>query len=235
MAEPHNDTGAEQAANASKAVASAGQRVADGERRSFQDDARQSGRATSNGGSAPTAVTRDLVDAGRDLAMAGRQAAFAGADLWGRSMEPVYALQMEMLRWFDGLWRQTASGMRPAEPSRAMSFAPFTGQPPADVVESGGAYTLSVELPGLALQDVDVSIVGDRLTLTGHKAEARDERGAAYRLSERRFGRFERSFPLPPDVERGKVEAAFKDGVLRVVLPKDGEGASARSSVQIRN
>ncbi len=235
MAEPQTNAAVPHGADTSKAATSSEHRNGDGERRSFQENGRQPHGSSPNVGAAPAAVTRELADAGRDLAMAGRQAALAGADLWGRSMEPIHALQMEMLRWFDGLWRETASGMRPAEPSRAMSFAPLTGLPPADLVESGSAYTLSVELPGLALQDVDVSIVGDRLTLSGHKAEARDERGAAYRLSERRYGRFERSFPLPPEVQRSKVEAAFKDGVLKIVLPKDGEAASGRSSVQIRN
>jgi len=147
-------------------------------------------------------------------------------------MGPFYTVQMEMMRWLDDLWRETTGGLRPAQPSRALSIAPLVGLPPADVKETGQAYTLCVELPGLAKDDVGLSIQHDMLVLSGHKAEEREEASAAYRLSERRFGRFERSFPLPPDVLRGQLDATFKDGVLRIVLPRDGQ-LTAQGHAQI--
>ena len=148
-------------------------------------------------------------------------------------MGPFYTVQMEMMRWLDDLWRETTGGLRPAQPSRALSIAPLVGLPPADVKETDQAYTLCVELPGLAKDDVDLSIQHDMLIVSGHKAEEREEASAAYRLSERRFGRFERSFPLPPDVIRGELDATFKDGVLKIVLPRDGQ-LTARGHAQIQ-
>jgi len=228
MPEPHNDTAANHAATTTKAT----ERADNGEHRSFQENQRQQPRA-GNGAPAAMAATREIVDAGRGLAAVGRQAAFAGADLWSQSVEPLYAMQMEMLRWFDGLWRETSSAMRHAQPTRALSLAPFAGLPPADVTETSKAYMLSIELPGLSKEDVELAVDGDRLIITGHKAETREDVSASYRLSERRFGRFERSFPLPSDVQRDRLEAQFKDGLLKVTLPRDGETAS-RSRIQIR-
>ncbi len=228
MPEPHSDTASNHTASAAKAA----ERADNGEHRSFQENQRQPPRA-GNGAPAAMAATREIVDAGRGLAAVGRQAAFAGADLWSHSVEPIYAMQMEMLRWFDGLWRETSSAMRHSQPSRALSFAPFAGLPPADVTETSKAYMLSIELPGLSKEDVDLAVEGDWLTVTGHKAETRDDVSASYRLSERRFGRFERTFPLPPDVQRERLDATFKDGVLKVMLPRDAE-QTLRSKVQIR-
>jgi HSP20 family protein len=83
-------------------------------------------------------------------------------------------------------------------------------------------------------EDVELAIDGDILRISGHKQEARQEAGAAYRLSERRFGRFERSFPLPPDVDRDAVAAALSDGVLAITLRRAGQAADAkRSQVEI--
>ncbi|HKT54876.1 MAG TPA: Hsp20/alpha crystallin family protein, partial [Caulobacteraceae bacterium] len=80
----------------------------------------------------------------------------------------------------------------------------------------------------------DISINGDVLQVQGHKAEEKEDASATYRVSERRFGRFERSFPLPKDVDRGGVEASFQDGLLKITLPRTGQGTEQRSKVEIR-
>jgi HSP20 family protein len=170
---------------------------------------------------ASMASARDLIEAGREIASARREAALAGADLWSRSFEPFYAFQSGMMRWFDDLWREAASGLHPAQPARAFSVAPFLGLPPVDVKETADAYILSVEVPGLSEQDVKVTVEGDVLTLRGHKSQDRDEATSTYRLSERRFGRFERTFRLPQGVARDRFDASIRDGVLKVVLPKN--------------
>ncbi|HZZ36107.1 MAG TPA: Hsp20/alpha crystallin family protein, partial [Caulobacteraceae bacterium] len=57
---------------------------------------------------------------------------------------------------------------------------------------------------------------------------------ASYHVSERRFGRFERSFPVPDDVDPAKVEAQFRDGVLRITLPKTAEAAERQARIEIK-
>jgi HSP20 family protein len=96
-------------------------------------------------------------------------------------------------------------------PGAAAEFAP-----PIDVTEAEGAWTLRAELPGVAPEDVELSVTGNVLTIRGEKKkdpEASDR-------SERRYGKFARTFEFPTDLDGGKVEARSKNGVLTVTLPK---------------
>jgi HSP20 family protein len=81
-------------------------------------------------------------------------------------------------------------------------------------------YTISAELPGLAAENVDVSVVGGNLVIRGEKKnETRKEDKNDY-LSERSYGAFERSFHLPDAVDREHIMAEVSKGVLTVTLPK---------------
>lgn len=221
------------AAGKADPAAKASDRAVGSEPRSYRQD--HDGHGVP-GPSAVRTLASEAAQQGREAIASMREAAFNGAHLWSRSLGPLYAAQMEMMRWLDDLWRETTGGLRPANPSRALSLAPLVGLPPADVKETDQAYTLCVELPGLAKDDIELSVQRDMLVLSGHKSEERDEGGAAYRLSERRFGRFERAFPLPPDVARDRLDAVFKDGVLKIVLPREGElAAQSRARIPIRS
>ena len=81
---------------------------------------------------------------------------------------------------------------------------------------------------------MDLEIRGDALVISGHKAEDREDAGAAYRVSERRYGRFERRTPIPADVDRAGIEAAFKDGLLIVTLPRRAAAKAAAEKVAIK-
>jgi HSP20 family protein len=159
------------------------------------------------------------------------------ADSWRQAFDPLLAMQYEMSQWFDDMFRH-AFGFRQTPGALALrplglGAASLFGLPPADMKETAEAHILAVELPGLAREDVDLTIEGDQLVISGHKAEDSEDATAAYRVSERRYGRFERAFPLPPDVERSRIAAQFKDGVLKVTLPKNPTAAARRSRIEI--
>ena len=176
----------------------------------------------------------------KDLGERARTATDEVAASWRGAMEPYLGLQMDMNRLFDDLWRQ-ATGLGGAfslRPARAFSFfgpAPFFGLPPVDVKETEESYLVCAELPGLAREDIDLQVRGDVLLISGHKAEERDDRASTFRVSERRFGRFDRSVPLPPDVRREQIDAAFRDGVLTVTLPKTAKASQPGSRIEIRS
>ncbi|MGI9412416.1 MAG: Hsp20/alpha crystallin family protein [Hyphomicrobiales bacterium] len=119
--------------------------------------------------------------------------------------------------------RSHAAGWWPSvyEPLRKMSekvadwFAPR-----ADAVASGDFYEINMELPGVSVGDIDVSIHEDTLTIKGQKRFEREEKGRTYFFSEREFGAFQRSFRLPAEIDSGAVNADFVDGVLTVRVPK---------------
>ncbi|MBC6982306.1 Hsp20/alpha crystallin family protein [Caulobacter sp. 17J80-11] len=169
---------------------------------------------------------------GRDLAQSGRRAADRGAEMWRQSMHPLALMQSEMSRWFDDLWRQgwTGGATTPA----GFRGAGGLGFPTADLRETDRAYMLAVELPGLKPEDVEVSVDGDMLTVRGAKSEERDEGEGAWHVSERRFGRFERMFQLPRDVDAGDIQASCRHGVLRVTLPKRGGAPESRRRIEVK-
>ncbi|HZC16881.1 MAG TPA: Hsp20/alpha crystallin family protein [Caulobacteraceae bacterium] len=184
-------------------------------------------------------MAHEAAETGRHLAETGRRAGREVAESWRASMEPFTAMQMEMNRWFDDAFRHVAGfglfpALRAARPFAAVGAAPLFGLPATDIKETDQAYLLDVELPGLTREDVDLAVNGDVLSLSGHKAETRDDASAAYRISERRFGRFERAFPIPADVRRDQIQAHFRDGVLKITLPRNREAGPHRSKIEIK-
>lgn len=95
-------------------------------------------------------------------------------------------------------------------------------------------YTISVELPGVDENDIDVVVHDGVLALKGQKKTAREEKGETWFFSERQYGAFSRSFRLPPDADAGKVDADLKDGVLTIRIAKRTAEPPAGSKVSIR-
>jgi len=97
--------------------------------------------------------------------------------------------------------------------------------PRVDVAESKDAYELTAELPGFKKDEVTVQVKDGVLELKAAQAEAKSEEGDELRwlLRERRQVAFERSFRLPRDVNGDAIEAAFRDGLLVLTLPKKEE------------
>lgn len=92
--------------------------------------------------------------------------------------------------------------------------------PAVDFKETDKGYELTAEVPGLKPEEIEVSLHGDVLVLTGEKKDEHTEDKEGYHLEERTYGSFYRAFRLPEEVDVEKLEAVHKDGVLRVTLPK---------------
>jgi HSP20 family protein len=92
--------------------------------------------------------------------------------------------------------------------------------PSVDIYEDKDKYVVKAELPGMRRDDIEVSMNGDTLTISGErKQEEEKKEGQNYR-SERFFGRFQRSITLPAEVQANKIDASYKDGILTITLPK---------------
>jgi len=92
--------------------------------------------------------------------------------------------------------------------------------PRVDIVEVNGTYELTADLPGLKKDDIKIEIHDNVLTLRGEKKLEEEKKDKNYRLCERYFGEFVRTFTLPENVNKDGIEAEFKDGVLTVAIPK---------------
>lgn len=133
----------------------------------------------------------------------------------------------QLLEDFDGgRWPSVSAGS-------LFAGAPF-GAPAVDVAEKEGLFEITAELPGLDEKDIEVKVAGGMLTISGEKKQEREEKKKDYYLSERRFGAFQRSFPVPAGADADHVEASFAKGVLRVTLPKTREAQKKSRTVSVK-
>lgn len=92
--------------------------------------------------------------------------------------------------------------------------------PEADIFEDDKAITIKLEVPEVEKKDISVEIEGDTLTIHGERRLEQEEKRENYQRIERSYGTFARSFYLPDYIDREKIEAEDKNGVLRLTLPK---------------
>ena len=116
--------------------------------------------------------------------------------------------------------------------SRLTSWAGgFSFAPRFDVKETNDAYVLKADLPGVKEEDLDVSLSGNMLTISGNKEEEHKEEGEQYYAMERSYGSFARSFSLPESVDGEHVTAELKDGVLTLHVPKRAESQPKKIAI----
>lgn len=122
-----------------------------------------------------------------------------------------------------------------AAPLSSEVFAqPIGWMPPTDVVESDKELTLTAELPGLELKDIDISVDEGVLTVRGEKVEEKaEEEEKKYHVFERTYGAFQRSFTLPRSVDPTKISAEFVKGVLTVHMPKAAEAKPKGRKIEV--
>jgi HSP20 family protein len=124
-----------------------------------------------------------------------------------REWDPFRVLD-SMMRW---------NGNTEARPARRgeVTFAPRF-----DIKENKDSYLFSADLPGVKDEDLDISLTGNQLTISGKRDSEHQEENENYFVLERRYGTFSRSFTLPDSANTESVKAELKEGVLRVELPK---------------
>lgn len=92
--------------------------------------------------------------------------------------------------------------------------------PRVDVLESKEAFVIKAELPGVNKSDVKITLRENLLTIKGEKKQEKEEKENNFHRIERSYGSFERAFSLPAGVKSDKIDAAYKDGILTITLPK---------------
>ena len=105
--------------------------------------------------------------------------------------------------------------------------------PEIEVFERGGQLVVRADLPGLTREDVKVDIREDSLIIQGERRQEREENDEGYYRSERSYGSFFRSVPLPEGINADEVKASFKDGVLEITMPSP-KRAERKRSVEIK-
>jgi len=122
-------------------------------------------------------------------------------------------------------------------PTEALSLAAPRGWtdpfPALDMAESGDGYDLSIELPGMAAEDVEVRLKDGSLIISGEKSDKHEEDRADRHISERRWGSFRRSISLPSDADSARIAATFTRGVLKLHLPKSPAALASEKTIPV--
>jgi len=106
--------------------------------------------------------------------------------------------------------------------------------PLVDITEDDKEYLVKAELPELKKEEVKVTVENGELTISGERKFEKEEKGKKYHRIERSYGSFLRSFTLPEGVSGNKVVADFRDGVLRIHLPKDEKAKPKAIEVKVQ-
>jgi len=142
-------------------------------------------------------------------------------------ISPFFALQRDVDRLFEDFMKSFDRGWD-------FCLTPFLYEsdffggvyPKVNVSESDKAIEIEAELPGVDEKDVEILLSDDTLTIKGEKKLEKEDREKDYYRFESSYGSFSRAIPLSADIDRDKVDAAFKKGVLTITLPKT-EGAKS--------
>ena len=102
---------------------------------------------------------------------------------------------------------------------------PVILSPSLDIKESDEDYVITLEVPGVAKEDVDIQVEGNRLTISGEKKQEKKEEKENYHCIERHYGSFERTLSLPQDADAGAINASFKNGVLTLDIKRKAKSA----------
>lgn len=131
------------------------------------------------------------------------------------------SLRSELDRLFDLSWPTRDSGL-------------FGGWSPAlDVHDQKDSFLVTVELPGMKKEDIEISIHEGALNICGERKQASERKEGGVFRSERYFGKFQRSVTLPAPVKFDQVKATYKDGLLQVSLPKAEEAKARQIEVSV--
>lgn len=107
------------------------------------------------------------------------------------------------------------------------------GYPAMNVWTNEDGVTITAEVPGVNHEDIDVSVIGETLTLSGERKQEETVEDARYHRRERGYGKFSRTLQLPFHVNVEGIEATFRNGVLNVTLPRAEEDRPRKISVKV--
>jgi HSP20 family protein len=131
-----------------------------------------------------------------------------------RPFKDLISIQNEMNRLFDDFF---------GRPFTRLEWTEEAWSPSVDVSETKDNVIVNAEIPGMNKEDVKVSVQDNVLILSGERKQEKEEKNANYHRIERSYGSFSRSFTLPTSVQADKVKATYKDGILKITLPKTEE------------
>jgi len=142
--------------------------------------------------------------------------------LWRPSEEMERFMEEALAGWPFGMrWRRL--------PAEEMAWAPSM-----DMYEKEDSFIVRAELPSVKLDDIDISIIGDTLTIKGERKAPAEVKEEEYYRCEVCYGTFSRSITMPAAIDPDKIEATYTDGILEVRLPKAKEAVPTKIQIKAK-
>jgi len=126
---------------------------------------------------------------------------------------------------------ERAIGVPNGEKKEAISVAEWS--PVVDITEDEKEYVIKAEIPEMKKEEIKINVHDDVLSVSGERKYEQEEKGKKYHRVERSYGSFMRSFTLPEDADGSKIAAEYKDGVLKLHLPKTDKAKSKAVEIKI--
>jgi len=147
-------------------------------------------------------------------------------DAWLNPFSELEQIQNEMNKLFNlsiGRWPDRTSGLMEGRWSPAI-----------DVFDSKDNILVKADIPGMAKDDINVSVHGDTLVIKGEKKQESETKEKDFVRTERYYGSFHRAVSLPAEVDANKVSATYKNGVLELTLPKKEEAKPKEITIDVK-
>lgn len=142
-----------------------------------------------------------------------------------RRSEMLHPLERDIERLFEDFWLPPFD----ETPGRMGSYLP-----PVNVREEDNQVVVSAELPGMEDKDIEVTVRKDTVRISGEKKEETEAKEEDFYHVESSYGRFDRLIDLPTEVDEDKAQAEFKNGVLRIRMPRTAESKTKTKKVPIK-
>jgi len=156
------------------------------------------------------------------------------SDTKSRYSHPLARIHDEINRLFDDFFKEFSM---PGFDFYGDMTPVATGEwlkPTLDIAETDKEYTISVELPGVSEKDINLELIDDTLKISGEKKQEKEEKEKNYYSMERSYGAFQRVLSLPEDADRDNIQAAYKNGIMTIKIPRKADSESNAKRIEIK-
>jgi len=157
----------------------------------------------------------------------------SGRDTGFSAYHPVSQIHQEIDRMFDNFYRGVG---RPSFDFEGPFSRMAEGilKPTLDVSAGEKEYAITVEVPGVDEKDIQIELVNDTLNIRGEKKQEKEEKEKDYYRMERSYGSFHRVLSLPEDADQEKINAVFKNGVMKISIPRKALPKTETKKIEIK-
>ncbi|SFF30583.1 HSP20 family protein [Fontimonas thermophila] len=151
----------------------------------------------------------------------------------GKEVTPLWRVHDEIDRVFDDFFRGFGLPSLWSMEDWPRLESPAILRPQIDISESKSGYEITVEVPGVEQNDLELSVHDGVLTIRGEKRQDKREESDRYHRIERSYGAFQRELNLPSDADADRIEASFRNGVVRIKVPRRADAQSSGRRIPI--